>query len=55
MESYGNEIRVQQGEDWNLDTLLSASTHFETKSTILSLYSIRLSLYLDIPFCGLYT
>ena len=25
MESYGNEIRVQQGEDWNLDKLLSAS------------------------------
>ena len=25
MESYGNEIRVQQGEDWNLDMLLSAS------------------------------
>ena len=25
MESYGNERKVQQGEDWNLDILLSAS------------------------------
>lgn len=25
MEMFGNEIRVQQGEDWNLDILLSAS------------------------------
>lgn len=26
MESFGNEIRVQQGEDWNLDKLLSSSS-----------------------------
>lgn len=25
MEMYGNEIKVQQGEDWNLDILLSAN------------------------------
>ena len=25
METFGNEISVQQGEDWNLDILLSAS------------------------------
>lgn len=26
METFGNEVRVQQGEDWNLDILLSSSS-----------------------------
>ena len=26
METYGNEVRIQQGEDWNLDILLSSKT-----------------------------